>query len=402
MTAQTVTENEEYVLTIHIDADYLADEKTLYPIRIDPTIEISYDNNGEGAIEDVTINNAETVSGISGAISAGKYGDDQSVSRMLMKFPNVNFSSMGTITSATVYIRDIMCQHEYLTLDCYVFNGNTWSESSSVTWSGVSADSIGTYLDTHEISYYEGIELADAHYYDYDITAAAQGWGSGTLNSDKGIIFKAASDHESSTTHNYKTFASYNRANYKPYLVVVSQFWGCKEYYEIEIQASEGLEPDESLSMNCQGYAFWTHDNDYTWYSLDEFSAIYNLSSTSNEAMYGVDGEFIGYKQLLEDNWLDVRFEGKWEEVYSDNGGLDVDLDFDQWLVAFRVINSAGVLDYHFWYRTDTGKWANKHGNNYSGSELLDELPTDDNSRGWLSDFNLRYDSDIIYYVMTE
>ena len=105
MTAQTVTENEEYVLTIHIDADYLADEKTLYPIRIDPTIEISYDNNGEGAIEDVTINNAETVSGISGAISAGKYGDDQSVSRMLMKFPNVNFSSMGTITSATVLIR---------------------------------------------------------------------------------------------------------------------------------------------------------------------------------------------------------------------------------------------------------------------------------------------------------
>ena len=105
LTAHTVEENEEYVLTIHIDADYLADEKTLYPIRIDPTIEISYDNNGTGAIEDVTINNAETVSGTSGTISTGKYGDDQSVSRMLMKFPNVNFSSMGTITSATVLIR---------------------------------------------------------------------------------------------------------------------------------------------------------------------------------------------------------------------------------------------------------------------------------------------------------
>lgn len=49
MTYQTVRANQEYVLTIHIDADYLADENTVYPIRIDPTIEINYDNNGAGA-----------------------------------------------------------------------------------------------------------------------------------------------------------------------------------------------------------------------------------------------------------------------------------------------------------------------------------------------------------------
>lgn len=37
------------------DAEYLADPATVYPIRIDPTIEIKYSNNGAGAVEDITI-----------------------------------------------------------------------------------------------------------------------------------------------------------------------------------------------------------------------------------------------------------------------------------------------------------------------------------------------------------
>lgn len=60
MTYETVRANQEYILTIHLDADYLADEDTVYPIRIDPTIEINYDNNGAGAIEDVTISPTQT------------------------------------------------------------------------------------------------------------------------------------------------------------------------------------------------------------------------------------------------------------------------------------------------------------------------------------------------------
>ncbi len=54
--AETVVENEEYRMTIVLDPEYLADPETVYPIRIDPTVEITYDNNGAGAIEDVTIN----------------------------------------------------------------------------------------------------------------------------------------------------------------------------------------------------------------------------------------------------------------------------------------------------------------------------------------------------------
>ena len=65
MTYETVRANQEYVLTIQLDAEYLADEDTEYPIRIDPTIEINYDNNGTGAIEDVTLNSLSGSNGSS-------------------------------------------------------------------------------------------------------------------------------------------------------------------------------------------------------------------------------------------------------------------------------------------------------------------------------------------------
>jgi len=45
MVAKTIVENQEYLLTIVVDEKWLADENTMYPIRIDPTVEICYDNN---------------------------------------------------------------------------------------------------------------------------------------------------------------------------------------------------------------------------------------------------------------------------------------------------------------------------------------------------------------------
>jgi hypothetical protein len=80
-------------------------------------------------------------------------------------------------------------------------------------------------------------------------------------------------------------------------------------------------------------------------------------------------------------------------------------LDDNQWLIAFRMGHNGNSMDYHFWYRTNTGKWANKHGyRSGSGSELLGEdLPSDDDSPGWRAGGTAQfYDSDIIYYIITE
>ncbi len=221
MVSETVVENEEYLLTIIVDPDFLADEKTAYPIRIDPTVEICYDSNGDGAISDVTLNSNSGSSGSSGSLSVGlrkTYG----ISRILMKFPGLNLSSLGNnikITKAVVEIRDLMCETTPLDVYCYVFSGNVWNESTA-KWSNVNPNSISTYLSSNTISYANGKKQASSHRYAFDITAAVEGWRTGNYNQNKGIIFKASSSVENGTTYNYKTIASYNRSSNKPSLSV--------------------------------------------------------------------------------------------------------------------------------------------------------------------------------------
>lgn len=217
----TVVEKEEYLLNIVVDADYLANPDTLYPIRIDPTVEICYDNNGDGGIADVTLNSTNGSSGSSGSIYVG-LRETYGISRTLMKFPGLNLGSLGnniTVTNASVEIRDLMCETTPLEVSCYVFSGNTWSESTA-NWSNVSPNSISTFLSSNVISYSNGTQQAVSHRYVFDITAAVEGWRTGNYNQEKGIIFKASSSAESGTTYNYKTFASYNRASNKPSLSV--------------------------------------------------------------------------------------------------------------------------------------------------------------------------------------
>ncbi len=218
MTAQTIKSGEKYLLTIHVDAEFLSDEKTKYPIRIDPTIEINYDDYGSSAIEDVTINSIDTISGTSATLGVGKYGDDNSVSRILMKFPGLDLSTIPSaahIESAKVEIRDLMCQEQRLGVYCHAFTGYNWSESTA-NWSNVSPDSYAAGYSFNNISYDDGKNQTVAHRYVFNISNAVIGWKNGNYYQNKGIIFKASAADEANIAHNYKTFASYNRSDYKP------------------------------------------------------------------------------------------------------------------------------------------------------------------------------------------
>lgn len=232
MTYETVRADQEYVLTIHLDADRLADEDTAYPIRIDPTIEINYDNNGAGAISDVTLNSNSGSSATSKSLSVG-LRENYGISRILMKFPGLNLSSLGnniTITNASVEIRDLMCEKTALEVSCYVFSGNVWDEST-VNWSNASPNSISAFLSSNVISYANGTQQATSHRYAFDITTAVEGWITGIYNPNKGIIFKGSSSVENGSTYNCKTIAAYNRSSYRPSLsVIYTVYASCANY----------------------------------------------------------------------------------------------------------------------------------------------------------------------------
>ena len=222
---KTIVENEEYLLTIVVDPEFLADENTAYPIRIDPTVEINYDTMGAGAIQDATVYTDDTTNGALGSIFVG-LKQNGGIARILMKFPGLDLDSLGEdiyIQSATVTLRDLLCESTSLDVYCHVYAGPVWNESN-VCWDntiGLSPTNyLSTQLDMQTVSYSIGTALPEQHRYSFDITQAVEGWMIGNYDQNKGIVFKANSSVENGSTYNWRTMGSYNRASYKPTLSV--------------------------------------------------------------------------------------------------------------------------------------------------------------------------------------
>ena len=216
MKVETIEDFNQYKLTVVVDDEYLRSEDTAYPVRIDPTVEVS----SASGIQDVTINSNSGSDGASGSLFVGKratYG----TSRTLMRFPGLNLSvapSATYINKTTVIIRDLMCESTAMTVYCHTFTGNSWSESTA-NWSNVSPNSyVSTALSSKSISYANGSKLSPIHAYAFDITTAVKGWKNGTYSQAKGIIFKASSSIESGSANTNKTFGSSDRSSYKPVL----------------------------------------------------------------------------------------------------------------------------------------------------------------------------------------
>lgn len=253
MTYQTVTAGEEYLLTIHVDADYLKDEKTVYPIRIDPTIEINYDNSGESGIRDVTINSLDsssTANGSAGSLFVGKR-DGYGISRVLMKFPGLNMSEIlhaAQITGAEVELRDLMCETTEMSVRCHIFNGQVWWESTA-NWTNVNPNNYGTELSRNTISYSRGSQQETAHRYKFDVTEIVKSWKAGTHNKEKGIMFKGSETVETNTTYKHKTFASYNRSSYKPSLTVRYSEAANTHWDDVEAQGMQIIGTNRTFSF---------------------------------------------------------------------------------------------------------------------------------------------------------
>ena len=247
MTYETVRANQEYVLTIHLDADYLADEDTVYPIRIDPTIEINYDNNGAGAIEDITINSLQGSDGSSRSLFVGRR-ETYGLSRVLMKFPNLSLDGIysGSIISASVELRDLICQgDEDITVECRIYNKNApaWTEDETTSWQSVGTSYVGSLLDSHVISYGEGNVAGEQHRYSFNILNAVIAWAIGTEDPNKGLVFKANESFENQTGDDiktwHKTFAAYNRSDYRPSLSIKYSTIFSLDYSVISIPEGE-------------------------------------------------------------------------------------------------------------------------------------------------------------------
>lgn len=232
---ETVSENSTYKFTIVLDPDYLRDEKTKYPITIDPSIEVNYDTEGAGAIEDVTVNSAAPSNGSAGSLFVGKsYGFG--ISRILMRFPNLEenlrpIAFVDDILSASVELRDQGCETDTMDVYCYLYTGDYWTESTA-GWNANDPDTFDELQDVAAVSYGNGSLLSPVHRYSFDVTSAARIWKLGEHDPALGLLFKASPIIESSSVGQTKVFASYNCFRYKPSLSVTFRSYSVNYDYK--------------------------------------------------------------------------------------------------------------------------------------------------------------------------
>lgn len=214
LTYKQLKNNEEYLFTIHLNSEYLSNKNVQYPLKIALSSEINYN----GSIQDITINSLRGSDGNSGSLFVGRR-DTYGISRTLMSFPYLDLSGINymNITNAVVRIRDLMCESTPMEIECRPFMGNAWDESSA-NWSNVNPDLYGIVMSTEIISYSNG--LSKEHWYAFDIQPAVRGWIVGQYSRQRGILFKAPATVENGSSYNAKTFASYNRSEYKPSLYI--------------------------------------------------------------------------------------------------------------------------------------------------------------------------------------
>ena len=176
---KTIEPKQQYAMTIVLDADYLANPKTVYPIRIDPTVSLTRADNGADAVADVTLHSNRDSGGERTYLLLGL--GNSGISRILMKFPGVDFSEYEgvTILSASLKLRDLMCESTQLPVSCYPFTGSDWEEGTA-SWETVT-QTWGECLDTHIISYYAEDGSVSSHVYEFNITEAVQAWVDGDL-----------------------------------------------------------------------------------------------------------------------------------------------------------------------------------------------------------------------------
>ena len=408
MTHKTVTAGQEYVITVHVDDEYLKDEKTAYPIRIDPTIEIVYDGTNASAIEDVTLNSLGSSAPNSGSIYVGKRGN-YGISRTLMRFPGLDLSQIGTsdqIISARVELRDLMCYSTHLPISCHIFQSN-W-HINTVNWSNASPNNyVSTAMDTKTVYYGNGDStICGTQRYSFYITKAVKRWKDSQYTHPCGIIFKTTNEIETGNTNVSVCFASYNRASNKPSFTMVysnpyaANYLDYRKYDNSTISNTNVSDLNRLLQKraNCYGFALrFTYTGNYVpAFFLEqgrsgylqqpgEFAIKY-MSSTNYPSNYDKLGHLYlqsivasnGYSasfimRMVENDMSWLGFHVTYPETqYTSSSQISTGVYENKRLVLLVI----GQRDYHFYLQNSNGTWSHKPGTDEATNQCFGHCGT--------------------------
>ena len=213
----TVALGQEYLLTLSVDESFLTDETTTYPVSIDPTLTVSDNTHGAGAIEDITIYSGTPNANCDWSyLHCGYYNSTYKIARTMFRLTGLLSSSeyqaasAATITSAEFHIQEATGTAA-LPVHIYSNTGNSgWTETGA-TWNN-SGHALGTVYATVS----PGVNQAVS----YNITNLVKAWKNNTESAQAGFILVSSNEtsldkafYSSETA--YTAYRSYVVVNYE-------------------------------------------------------------------------------------------------------------------------------------------------------------------------------------------
>ena len=214
MTVKTVTDSSEYIVTIAADENFLKDSGTVYPVTIDPTITVSDNTHGKGAIEDAPIYQGYPNTNFGTYIynpvgtPAEEYGVGRTVVRLTDLISSTEYASISAaqITDVTFYVKEGSGgSTQYINI-YPLFSNTTWTEST-VTWNNVGL--------SMPLANYAGI-LMGGQWSEFNITSLVKAWKNETYPASAGFIMVASDE----SINRCFLSSEYSITSYRPYVVM--------------------------------------------------------------------------------------------------------------------------------------------------------------------------------------
>lgn len=334
-TVQTGAQKGEYRITLTVDSDFLNAAYTVFPVIVDPSVMIT----GSSETFDTCVDQQYPTSNYylrENLWTGGALGTN--AMRTYIKFNLPTNISSSQITSA--YLRIKKREFATPTVKAYRVTSN-WS-SSAITWNNkpgyTTTGATGT------------ISLDTGAWYKINVTTMVKNWRSGTY-SNYGFMLKEPS--ESNTNQKTKFYSSDAPSPNKPELII-NYTSTSSPYY--------GTRPYQSTSrsdINCMGYAL----------EYPEYISGTKLNISQSDMVGKTNAQLLSYIAAKAQTWMTSKFGAanfgaissynsnintEWYRVILRVGFVDSDGD--------NVYDANENFDYHWWYQTSNGNWADKLG----------------------------------------
>ncbi len=195
-----IESGKKYSVTVSVNNEFLSDPETVYPVVIDPSITVSDEIYGKGAIEDSTVFEGYPARNYGGyhynriGMAAGAYG----LGRTAVKFPGLISTNeyqtitANQITNVSFYAKEATGGSSQF-INIYPLTNTTWTEST-VKW-----NNIGTFSTAVNF----GAAMVNNQWTAFNITELVKGWKNGTYSADAGFIMTNEDE-----VNNNKSFCS--------------------------------------------------------------------------------------------------------------------------------------------------------------------------------------------------